>query len=69
MRAPYVSDSITNGQNEGRPCGFCGFASGHKVSCPTINNTVPKSTTPVALEDLSISPEDSERLHGLGVKW
>jgi hypothetical protein len=69
MRAPYVSDSITNDQNRGIPCKHCGFAQGHKVSCPTINNTVPKSTTPVALEDLSISDADSIVLHGLGVKW
>jgi hypothetical protein len=33
MRAPYVSDSITNDQNRGIPCKHCGFEQGHKVSC------------------------------------
>lgn len=37
MRAPYVSDSITNDQNRGIPCKHCGFAQGHKVSCRVLS--------------------------------
>jgi len=61
-------DAITAAQAEGIPCKHCGFPQGHKVSCPTINNTVPK-TAPVPLEDLSISDADKALLSGMHIKW
>ena len=71
MRAPYVSDSITNGQNEGRPCGFCGFASGHKVSCKVLSGVCDMVQGVIdraeAKPTLSLTAFDKALLYVLGV--
>jgi hypothetical protein len=35
-----IYDPITQGQNNGTPCPYCQFTSGHKVTCITLNTMV-----------------------------
>lgn len=64
-----IYDPITQGQNNGTPCPYCQFTSGHKVTCITLNTTVAYLRAKLApIAEPTFTEADVIALHGLGVR-